>query len=89
MVSDWHGSWNYTGSKRGVKLIGATAHDVAADLDEGPIVDQAVERVTHAMLPEDDVAAGRYIGSRTLACAVKWHCEYLISPNGQKAVIFS
>ena len=72
-----------------MKLIDATAHDVTADLDEGPIIDQAVERVTHAMHPEDDVAAGRDIEGRTLACAVKWRCQHRILLNGHKTVIFS
>ena len=74
---------------RGVKLIGATAHYVTADLDEGPIIDQSVERVTHALSPEDYVAVGRDIESRTLARAVKWHCEHRILLNGRKTVIFS
>jgi formyltetrahydrofolate deformylase len=74
---------------RGVKLIGATAHYVTGDLDEGPIIDQAVERVTHALSPEDYVAVGRDIESRTLARAVKWHCEHRILLNGRKTVIFS
>lgn len=74
---------------RGVKLIGATAHYVTGDLDEGPIIDQSVERVTHALSPEDYVAVGRDIESRTLARAVKWHCEHRILLNGRKTVIFS
>lgn len=74
---------------RGVKLIGATAHYVTGDLDEGPIIDQSVERVTHAMGPEDYVAVGRDIESRTLARAVKWHCEHRILLNGKKTVVFS
>ena len=74
---------------RGVKLIGATAHYVTGDLDEGTIIDQAVERVTHALSPEDSVAVGRDIESRTLARAVKWHCEHRILLNGRKTVIFS
>jgi formyltetrahydrofolate deformylase len=75
--------------ERGVKLIGATAHYVTGDLDEGPIIEQSVERVTHAMGPEDYVAVGRDIESRTLARAVKWHCEHRILLNGRKTVIFS
>ncbi|HSS13753.1 MAG TPA: formyltetrahydrofolate deformylase [Rhizomicrobium sp.] len=75
--------------ERGVKLIGATAHYVTADLDEGPIIEQSVERVTHAQEPEDYVAVGRDIESRTLARAVKWHCEHRILLNGCKTVIFS
>lgn len=74
---------------RGVKLIGATAHYVTGDLDEGPIIDQSVERVTHALSPEDYVAVGRDIESRTLGRAVKWHCEHRILLNGRKTVIFS
>jgi formyltetrahydrofolate deformylase len=75
--------------ERGVKLIGATAHYVTADLDEGPIIEQSVERVTHAQGPEDYVAVGRDIESRTLARAVKWHCEHRILLNGRKTVVFS
>jgi formyltetrahydrofolate deformylase len=74
--------------ERGVKLIGATAHYVTADLDEGPIIEQSVERVTHAQGPEDYVAVGRDIESRTLARAVKWHCEHRILINGRKTVVF-
>jgi formyltetrahydrofolate deformylase len=75
--------------QRGVKLIGATAHYVTGDLDEGPIIDQSVERVTHAQDPEDYVAVGRDIESRTLARAVKWHCEHRVLLNGRKTVVFS
>ena len=74
---------------RGVKLIGATAHYVTGDLDEGPIIDQSVERVTHALDSSDYVSVGRDIESRTLARAVKWHCEHRILLNGKKTVIFS
>ncbi len=75
--------------ERGVKLIGATAHYVTGELDEGPIIDQSVERVTHAQGPEDYVAVGRDIESRALARAVKWHCEHRILLNGRKTVVFS
>jgi formyltetrahydrofolate deformylase len=75
--------------ERGVKLIGATAHYVTGALDEGPIIDQSVEPVTHAMSPDDYVAVGRDIESRTLARAVKWHCEHRILLNARKTVIFS
>ena len=75
--------------ERGVKLIGATAHYVTGALDEGPIIEQSVERVTHALGPEDYVSVGRDIESRTLARAVKWHCEHRILLNGRKTVIFS
>jgi formyltetrahydrofolate deformylase len=74
---------------RGVKLIGATAHYVTGDLDEGPIIDQEVERVTHALGPDDYVAVGRDIESRTLARAVKWHCEHRTLLSGRKTVVFS
>jgi formyltetrahydrofolate deformylase len=74
---------------RGVKLIGATAHYVTGDLDEGPIIDQSVERVSHAQGPEDYVAVGRDIENRVLARAVKWHCEHRILLNGRKTVVFS
>ena len=75
--------------QRGVKLIGATAHYVTGNLDEGPIIDQAVERVSHALEPQDYVSVGRDIESRTLARAVQWHCEHRILLNGRKTVIFS
>jgi len=74
---------------RGVKLIGATAHYVTGDLDEGPIIEQAVERVSHALGPEDYVGVGRDIENTVLARAVKWHCEHRILLNGRKTVIFS
>ena len=75
--------------ERGVKLIGATAHYVTPDLDEGPIIEQETERVTHAMSPEDFVAAGRDIESRVLARAVKMHLESRVMLNGRKTVVFS
>jgi formyltetrahydrofolate deformylase len=73
---------------RGVKLIGATAHYVTGDLDEGPIIEQAVERVAHSLSPEDYVAVGRDIENSVLARAVKWHCEHRIIINGRRTVIF-
>jgi len=74
--------------ERGVKLIGATAHYVTADLDEGPIVEQETERVTHAMTADDFVAAGRDIEARVLARAVKMHVESRVMLNGHKTVVF-
>jgi formyltetrahydrofolate deformylase len=74
--------------KRGVKLIGATAHYVTADLDEGPIIEQEAVRVDHAMSPDDLVAAGRDIESVVLARAVKWHAEHRILLNGHRTVVF-
>jgi formyltetrahydrofolate deformylase len=73
---------------RGVKLIGATAHYVTADLDEGPIIEQDVERVDHAMSSEDFSSVGRDIESRVLARAVRWHVEHRVLLNGHKCVVF-
>lgn len=73
---------------RGVKLIGATAHYVTTDLDEGPIIEQEVARVDHALTPDDLVAVGRDIESVVLARAVKYHSEHRILRNGHKTVIF-
>ena len=75
--------------ERGVKLIGATAHYVTPALDEGPIIEQETERVTHVMDPDDFVAAGRDIESRVLARAVKMHLENRVMLNGDKTVVFS
>ena len=78
----------YQAHARGVKLIGATAHYVTADLDEGPIIEQDVERVGHALSAEDFTAVGRDIESRVLARAVRWHVEHRVLMNGHKSVIF-
>ncbi len=75
--------------ERGVKLIGATAHYVTAELDEGPIIEQETQRVTHAMSAEDLVATGRDIESRVLARAVKLHCENRVMQNGRKTIVFN
>jgi len=74
--------------QRGVKLIGATAHYVTPELDEGPIIEQETARVTHAMSPDDLIAAGRDIESRVLARAVKLHLENRVMLNGKKTVVF-
>jgi formyltetrahydrofolate deformylase len=74
--------------ERGIKLIGATAHYVSGNLDEGPIIEQAVERVTHAFSVEDMVAAGRDLESVVLARAVKWHAEHRVLLNGRRTVVF-
>jgi formyltetrahydrofolate deformylase len=74
---------------RGVKMIGATAHYVTPDLDEGPIIEQNAERVTHAMSADDMVAVGRDIESRVLAQAVKLHLESRVMINATKTVVFS
>jgi formyltetrahydrofolate deformylase len=73
---------------RGVKMIGATAHYVTADLDEGPIISQDVEAVSHADTPDDLVAKGRDIESRVLAAAVRDHLEDRVLLNGSKTVVF-
>ncbi|MEJ2237880.1 MAG: formyltetrahydrofolate deformylase [Gemmatimonadales bacterium] len=74
--------------ERGVKLIGATAHLVTADLDEGPIIEQDVEHITHADLPEDLVRKGRDIERRVLARAVTYLLEDRVLLNGSKTVVF-
>jgi formyltetrahydrofolate deformylase len=73
--------------RRGVKLIGATAHYVTADLDEGPIIEQAVERADHTMSPVDLAAIGRDVESLTLARAVKLQLEHRVFVNGMKTVV--
>ena len=78
----------YQAHTRGVKLIGATAHYVTADLDEGPIIEQDVERVDHAHGPEDFTAVGRDVESVVLARAVRWHVEHRVLMNGHKTVVF-
>ncbi|MEM6712467.1 MAG: formyltetrahydrofolate deformylase [Pseudomonadota bacterium] len=74
---------------RGVKLVGATAHYVTPELDEGPIIEQDVIRVTHAMGSDELVAAGRDVESQVLARAVRYHLERRILINGGKTVVFS
>jgi formyltetrahydrofolate deformylase len=74
--------------ERGVKIIGATAHYVTPDLDEGPIIEQETARVNHAMSADDLVAAGRDIESRVLARAVKLHLESRVMLNGKRTVVF-
>lgn len=75
--------------ERGVKLIGATAHFVTKDLDEGPIIEQDVERITHADTPEDLVRKGRDIERRVLARAVRYFLDDRIFLNGRKTVVFA
>jgi formyltetrahydrofolate deformylase len=74
--------------ERGVKLIGATAHYVTTDLDEGPIIEQEVARVDHSLSPEKLVAAGRDVECQALARAVLWHAENRILLNGHRTVVF-
>ena len=78
----------YQAHDRGVKLIGATAHFVTSDLDEGPIIEQDVERVDHSMGPETLTAIGRDVECVVLARAVKWFVEHRILLNGDRTVIF-
>ncbi len=78
----------YQAHERGVKLIGATAHYVTADLDEGPIIEQDVARVDHTDTVEDLTARGRDTESQVLARAVKWHGEHRVLLNGHKTVVF-
>ncbi len=73
---------------RGVKLIGATAHYVTRDLDEGPIIEQDVARVDHSMPPEELVTIGRDVECVVLARAVKWHAEHRVLLNGSQTVVF-
>ena len=74
--------------QRGVKLIGATAHYVTTDLDEGPIIEQGVERVDHAMDPDQLASVGRDVECMALARAVRWHAEHRILLNGKSTVVF-
>ncbi|GAA6167265.1 formyltetrahydrofolate deformylase [Sessilibacter corallicola] len=75
--------------KRGVKLIGATAHYVTSDLDEGPIIEQSVERVSHANSAEEMVEIGRDVERVVLNRAVLWHAQHRVLLNGDKTVVFS
>jgi formyltetrahydrofolate deformylase len=74
---------------RGVKVIGATAHYVTADLDEGPIIEQDVERVSHAHDVSELKAIGRDLESRALARAVRWHAEHRVLVDGRRTIVFS
>jgi len=73
---------------RGVKLIGATAHYVTADLDEGPIIEQDIERVNHTDDVRELVAVGQDVERRVLARAVRWHAEHRVFVNGGRTVVF-
>ena len=79
----------YQAHERGVKLIGATAHYVTPDLDEGPIIEQDVARVDHSRTVEDLTAIGRDTESQVLARAVKWHSEHRVLLNGSRTVVFA
>ena len=79
----YHQAWD-----RGVKLIGATAHYVTADLDEGPIIEQEVFRVDHSLDPNALVTVGRDAESQALSRAVKWHCQHRVLLNNTRTVVF-
>ncbi len=74
--------------ERGVKLIGATSHYVTADLDEGPIIEQDVERISHHDTPETLIRKGRDIERRVLARAIAWHLDMRVLVDGNKTVVF-
>ena len=74
--------------ERGVKLVGATAHYVTADLDEGPIIEQDVLRVDHTLAQDQLVAAGRDVEAQVLSRAVRWHAESRVLLNGHRTVVF-
>ncbi|KUM87159.1 formyltetrahydrofolate deformylase [Streptomyces pseudovenezuelae] len=74
--------------ERGVKLVGATAHYVTPDLDEGPIIEQDVVRVNHAQSAESLVTLGRDVEAQVLARAVEWHCQSRVMINGHRTVVF-
>jgi formyltetrahydrofolate deformylase len=78
----------YQAHTRGVKLIGATAHYVTPDLDEGPIIEQDVARVEHSLSAEDLTAVGRDVECVVLARAVRWHVERRVLMNGHRTVVF-
>ena len=75
--------------ERGVKMIGATAHYATADLDEGPIIEQDVERITHESSPEDLRQRGRDIERRVLTRAVRAHLEHRVIISGHRTIVFS
>ena len=75
--------------RRGVKLVGATAHYVTSDLDEGPIIEQDVERISHSDTPEKLARKGRDIERRVLARALRYHLESRVLVNGRKTVVFA
>jgi len=74
---------------RGVKVIGATAHYVTADLDEGPIISQVTEAIDHSYTPEDMVETGRHIEGIALLRAVKAHAEHRVFQNSGKTIVFA
>jgi formyltetrahydrofolate deformylase len=79
----YHQAW-----ERGVKIIGATAHYVTPDLDEGPIIEQCVERIDHQCTPNELMQIGRDTECLAFARAIKWHCEHRVIQNGNRTVVF-
>lgn len=75
--------------ERGVKIIGATAHYVTTTLDEGPIIEQDVRRVTHATVPKEMIRIGHEVEAQVLSRAVRWHAEYRVLLNGTKTVVLN
>src|SRR3712207_9175879 len=73
---------------RGVKLVGATAHYVTPDLDEGPIIEQDVTRVDHTFTSDQLVTAGRDVEAHVLSRAVRWHAQTRVLVNGHRTVVF-
>jgi formyltetrahydrofolate deformylase len=89
-LPSFKGAQPYTQAhERGVKVIGATAHYVTPDLDEGPIIEQAVSRVAHHHTPKDLVEIGRDVECQVLARAVRWHLERRVVITGNKTVVFT
>lgn len=89
-LPSFKGAQPYTQAhERGVKIIGATAHYVTPELDEGPIIEQAVSRVAHHHTPKDMVEIGRDIESQVLSRAVRWHLERRVVITGNKTVVFA
>jgi formyltetrahydrofolate deformylase len=74
---------------RGVKLIGATAHFVTADLDEGPIIEQNVVRVEHSNSKRELVSIGQDVESKTLTQAIRWFAEHRVLLDGERTIIFN
>jgi formyltetrahydrofolate deformylase len=89
MLPSFKGARPYTQAHaRGVKLIGATAHYVTPDLDEGPIIEQEVARVDHSMSADEVAALGRDVECQALARAVRWHAENRVLLNGRRTIVF-
>jgi formyltetrahydrofolate deformylase len=89
LLPSFKGARPYTQAHdRGVKVIGATAHYVTADLDEGPIIEQDFRRVDHRMSPAELAAVGRELEAMALARAVRWHAEHRVVLRGRRTIVF-